>query len=516
MRTHTRSVDTDPEKNETLDLTMMAAKDEENAIRDRDFGSGNDLYAKLQRLAGRFGVEQRGIERVPSDERADKGLSRVGTLWMSANLAVSTFAVGAIAVPVFGLGFVDAALVIILVTLLGVMPVCFFSTLGPVFGLRQMVLSRFYFGYYGVKLAAVLNIVSCIGWSAVNVVVAAQLMHAVNADVPGWASILILGVCTLAVSMFGYRAVHVYERWSWLPCLVVFLIVLTQFARSGQFASLLPLSAGAAEASSVLSFASAVFGFASGWCVFAADYTVYQPPARSRPMVFLWTFAGMYIPLIFLELLGAAVATATVHNDDYRAAYESSAVGGLLAQALVPSFGRFGEFCLVVLALSAIANNCPNIYSVSLNLQVLARRTQRVPRFVWTLLSTCAYLAIAIPGYSDFSTWLDSFLLSFSYWLAIYEAVSLSEHFVFRRGTKGYRPEDYTSPHALPPGFAAVAAFFVGVGGAILGMAQPWFVGPIAKLCGVHGGDLGFELAFILGVLSYLPLRVAEKGYFGR
>jgi hypothetical protein len=35
------------------------------------FEAGNSLYAKMQRLAGRFGVEQRGIERVPEDERTD-------------------------------------------------------------------------------------------------------------------------------------------------------------------------------------------------------------------------------------------------------------------------------------------------------------------------------------------------------------------------------------------------------------------------------------------------------------
>lgn len=72
---------------------------------------------------------------------------------MSANVTVSTFALGALAQPVFGLGFVDSALTIVCVNALGVLPACFFSTFGPRFGLRQMVLSRFFFGYYGVKLS---------------------------------------------------------------------------------------------------------------------------------------------------------------------------------------------------------------------------------------------------------------------------------------------------------------------------------------------------------------------------
>lgn len=58
-------------------------------------------------------------------------------------MTVSTFAIGALAIPIFELGFVDTALTIIFVNILGIMPVCFFSTFGPKFGLRQMPLSRF-------------------------------------------------------------------------------------------------------------------------------------------------------------------------------------------------------------------------------------------------------------------------------------------------------------------------------------------------------------------------------------
>ena len=100
-------------------------------------------------------------------------------------MVVSSFAIGVLAVPVFGLGFVDGLLTIFFINMLGVLPVCFFSTLGPVFGMRQMILSRFYFGYYGVKVVAVFNCLACLGWSAVNVIVGAQLLHAVNNDVPG-------------------------------------------------------------------------------------------------------------------------------------------------------------------------------------------------------------------------------------------------------------------------------------------------------------------------------------------
>jgi hypothetical protein len=43
----------------------------DGAVRGETFETGNSLYAKLQRFAGKYGVEQRGIERVPEDERTD-------------------------------------------------------------------------------------------------------------------------------------------------------------------------------------------------------------------------------------------------------------------------------------------------------------------------------------------------------------------------------------------------------------------------------------------------------------
>lgn len=115
---------------------------------------GRDTVAtKVKYCADKLGFEERGIERVLPTDRTDTDMSKIGTMWMSANMTVSTLAIGALAHPVFNLGFVDTALTIIFVNALSILPVCFFSTLGPRFGLRQMVLSRFYFGYYGGKLS---------------------------------------------------------------------------------------------------------------------------------------------------------------------------------------------------------------------------------------------------------------------------------------------------------------------------------------------------------------------------
>ena len=194
---------------------------------------------------------------------------------------------------------------------------------------------------------------------------------------------------------------------------IILLIVLGEFAHTGAFRNI-PMGVGASEIGSILSFSATIFGYATGWTSYAADYTVYQPAHTSRTKCFLWTFAGLIFPLTFVEMLGLAIATAYVQGDTsniYTVGYDASKIGGILGAVLIPPLGRFGEFCLVILALSIVANNCPNIYSLGLSLQVMARWTQAVPRFIWTIFGTLAFVAIAIPGYSHFENYLEDFML---------------------------------------------------------------------------------------------------------
>jgi hypothetical protein len=54
--------------------------DETGAVHGETFVYGNSLYARLQRLAGKLNVEQRGIERVPDDERTDTSYVNIGSM----------------------------------------------------------------------------------------------------------------------------------------------------------------------------------------------------------------------------------------------------------------------------------------------------------------------------------------------------------------------------------------------------------------------------------------------------
>src|ERR1700751_4903340 len=103
------------------------------------------------------GIETHGIERVSPKTRAHVRIYDNFTIWLSANLVISTVALGALATNVFQLGFWDSVAAIVIFNVLGTLPVAFFSTLGPKLGLRQMTISRFSFGWVGAMVMVIFN-----------------------------------------------------------------------------------------------------------------------------------------------------------------------------------------------------------------------------------------------------------------------------------------------------------------------------------------------------------------------
>jgi purine-cytosine permease-like protein len=65
-------------------------------------------------------------------------------------------------------------------------------------------------------------------------------------------------------------------------------------------------------------------------------------------------------------------------------------------------------------------------------------------------------------------------------------------------------------------GIAALAAFLIGWAGAIVSMDQVWYVGPIAKMVGAHGSDLGIWVGMSWAMLVFPPLRWWELRTFHR
>lgn len=87
-------------------------------------------------------------------------------------------------------------------------------------------------------------------------------------QIPEAAAIVIIALLTMVFALFGYRYVHLYERYTWIPVVIIFFVSLGLSAKymfSGPFAG-----SGPVEAGSVLSFGASIVGFGLGWSSLAA------------------------------------------------------------------------------------------------------------------------------------------------------------------------------------------------------------------------------------------------------
>ncbi|CCD22415.1 cytosine permease NDAI_0A02570 [Naumovozyma dairenensis CBS 421] len=439
-------------------------------------------------------------------------------MWFSANMVIASYTLGGLGPIVYNLNFGTSVLVIIFFNILGLLSVAFFSVFGAEFGLRQMILSRFLLGNVTARIFALINIIACVGWGIVNTVASAQLLNMVNQgnSCPLWAGCLVIVGCTVLVTFFGYNIIHAYEKWSWIPNFAVFLVIIARLKMSGNFSGG-EWTSGPTTAGGVLSFGSAVFGFATGWTTYAADYTVYMPRRTNKYKIFFSLVAGLSFPLFFTMILGAASARAAVNTPEWMAYYDKNGLGGVTYAILVPnSLHGFGEFCCVLLAMSTVANNIPNMYTIALSVQALYHPFSKVPRVVWTMLGNAATVGIAIPACYYFDEFMQYFMDSIGYYLAIYIAISCSEHFIYRKGFKGYNIEDWNNSKKLPIGIAGTSALIVGAFGVALGMCQVYWEGEIGRLIGDNGGDIGFELGASWAFITYNILRPLELKYMGR
>lgn len=108
------------------------------------------------------------------------------------------------------------------------------------------------------------------------------------------------------------------------------------------------------------------------------------------------------------------------------------------------------------MALSVVANNVPNVYSLSLTVPIFGPVFQALPRLFITLIGTAVYIVLSI---------------------AIFATLVIEEHVIFRRSWRNYELDSVSKRAALPPEIAASVAYGCGIMGAVFGVAQLLYLG---------------------------------------
>lgn len=303
-------------------------------------------------------------------------------------------------------------------------------------------------------------------------------------------------------------------RYASIPVLFALLVLIGSAGRNFDTSAVSVGPAGTVTANRC-SFFALQFALAIGYSAIGADFYVYYPTTTSKRITFLTTWSGTWLSSMFCNIIGVAIATGVPTTPAWSAAYDVSS--GALLLACYDGLGGFGGFCVVILALSSITNNAPSTYSAALAIQVLGRRAKMIPRWVWCVVITVVELVCSVAGRNHLYNIFEDFLPIMSYWVCPWLVIALEEHLVFHvlRGV----PFEWTAwedKRKLPIGAAALFAWLLGWAGAIIGMDQGWYQGPIASKIGGYGGDIGAWLSIAFACVTYPPLRYLELKKFGR
>ncbi|KAF5342906.1 hypothetical protein D9758_015405 [Tetrapyrgos nigripes] len=510
----------DPERN----LDPFEVTPEKDEFAEGEPRSSYESSSRWKTVTGRLltlGIETRGIQPVPFEERTDEQFFKIFFLWFTANFGILSFSAGTLGPAVYSLSKRNSCLVILFFNLLCCTPVAYFVTWGPKLGMRQMTQARYSFGFYGVIVPSILNLIVGLGFGLLGCIVGGQTLASVADGKMSWTvGIVIITLIAFFLTFCGYNVLNWYERLAWFPILVCFLVAI---GLGGKHLST-PAPAEPATAASVLSFGSVIAGFAIGWAPMSSDFTSYYRPDVSSWKMALYSYTGLMLSSASLQILGAAVASVAPLIPSWNDGWNlggSSNVGGLLHAMLSP-VGNFGKFLTLLLSLSVTANIALTLYSMCLNFQLLIPKLVVVPRYVFSLVATAIVLPLAIVGSHRFYDTLENFLALVGYWASEFIAILLVEHLVYRRQnrtpdnsystTMGYDITQWNRPSELPTGIPALAALVLPYGLITPSMSQVLFIGPI----GEKTGDIGFEVAFFLSGLLYLILRGLEVRWRGK
>ena len=441
-----------------------------------------------------------GIEPIPAESR-DSTPAEQFWIWFGANLAPINWVLGALGI-VLGLSLLETVIVVAVGNLLGCALFGLFNVIGYRTAVNQMVLGRAPFGRRGSVVPGVIQCLLTMAWVGVNTWVVLDLAIGVLAElgIEGgtalrYAVAAVIMLAQLGLALYGFYAIRTFEKYT-VPATAVVMAAMTVVALSQVG---LNWTSGTAittadKVTAVTQLLTAIgVGWGITWIPYSADYSRFVKTDASERSVFWASAAGMYIPTVWLAVLGACLASAGSGGDP---------------SALV--IGTFGALALPVLLLimhGPIATNILNLYSCSLAVLSIGIR---VSRWKVTLLAgAVASVVLAIFVNADsFAHAFDLWMVSILVWISPWAAVVLVDFFVVRGGrldvTSLYRPaEDSPYGSVNRSGLVSLGLGILAGWSCQYGLV-PAMQGPVARM--LNNTDLSWLAGGLVAGGLYLAL----------
>jgi NCS1 nucleoside transporter family len=458
------------------------------------------------------------LQPIPESSRTTN-VSGQFWIWCGANIAPINWVLGALGINL-GLGLTDTLLVLILGNLIGMGLFGLFVLLGQRTGVTGMVLGRAAFGRRGNYLPSVIQAALSIGWCAVNTWIILDLVMAlfgklgvVDPGAENYAAKIavaaLLMAIQVAISWLGYRAISAFERWTVPPTIAVLVLMSVvawffldiDWSYAGPEGAVL---AGGERIAAMTAIMTAIgIGWGITWFTYAADYSRFVSKRMPRRKLYLASTLGQFIPVVWLGVLGATLATKNGSVDP--------------GQLIVENFGALAIPVLLLVLHGPIATNILNIYTFSVATQALDVKIPR--RSLSVLVGVLSMVVVIFFIYQEnFATVLDTWLIGLVAWVATWGGIMLVHYYrIERDSVRVDRLFDPVGTSRLPNvNWAGFTAFFAGIFATWLFMygLVPALQGPVAVAMG--GVDLSWLAGGLTSALVYSVLGPVAAAKYGR
>lgn len=243
----------------------------------RSRGRLRRAYDKVSETLVEYGVESRGIQPRPEEERDELTMWSYFpqmTIWAAWNTNILTFSEGMLGPTLFGLDFKASVLCIVFFTAVSTIPPAYLASIGPKTGMRQMVQARYGLGWIPALVVGLINSISQLGFLALTVILGGQSLSLASGGSMSWTvGIVVAAIISLLLSFIGLRALHILSIGSFPIILILFIVIAGVTGTDLRMAtSEVAKAASHVTASGVLGYGASLIGFTVAYASLAADY----------------------------------------------------------------------------------------------------------------------------------------------------------------------------------------------------------------------------------------------------
>ena len=275
----------------------------------------------LGELDKALSVDQHGIEPIPDGDR-DSTAWQQFWIWFGANVIPTSWVVGAIG-PQLGLSLVQSIVIMVVGQAAGALIFGVFILMGKRTGVSQFALGRMAFGRRGNNIPAIINGLILLAWTGLNTYIVLSLatycLHQLglpNNHTTEYSVAALIMIIQLIIGTLGFYAIRTFEKWT-APVLAAVMAVMTVLAFSkGHIVWNHSTVHGAGLIAAASGLMTAVgIGWGFSWSPWASDYSRFTRPEVPEKRLYWATAIATFLALIWLGVLGAAMASSATNSD---------------------------------------------------------------------------------------------------------------------------------------------------------------------------------------------------------